>query len=157
MEVCFFSLKSEALDGALEFHEGKISSKNGVKVVMARLGKLYKKDVALSKFQALEAFEVYKRPSKLSISDYINEFEQCLNKVKTYSEDVSDSVLPYRILKHVNLKENKEQSIKATISDLSYDLMKDQLKKIFKKLSASSSNTIPLPGDTVTKHKKLIS
>ena len=83
MEVCFFSLKSEVLDGALEFHEGKI-------------------------FQALEAFEVYKRPSKLSISDYINEFEQCLNKVKTYSEDVSDSVLAYRILKHVNLKENKE-------------------------------------------------
>ena len=42
--------------------------------------------------------------------------------------------------------------IKATISDSSYGLIKDQLiKKIFSDLSASSSNTVPLPGDTIIK------
>ena len=65
-----------------------------------------------------------------------------------------DSVLTHRLLKNARLKQRREQLIKATISDLSYDLMKDQPKKIFSDLSVSSSNTVPLPGDTIIKTKQ---
>ena len=47
---------------------------------MAKLDKLYKKDDAISKFQAWETFETYKRPSKLPIPEYINEFENDLTR-----------------------------------------------------------------------------
>ena len=47
---------------------------------MAKLDKLYKKDDTLFKFQALEAFQTYKRPSNLSIPEYINEFEKRLKR-----------------------------------------------------------------------------
>ena len=89
----FLSLEGEALYPALELYEKEIGRKNGVEIIMAQLDKLCKKDDALSKFQALEAFGTYKRPSKLSIPEYINEFGKCLNKVKIYGGDKSESVL----------------------------------------------------------------
>ena len=55
----FLSLEDEPLDAALELREDEISSKGTVKIIIARLDKLYKKDDALFKFLALEAFEMY--------------------------------------------------------------------------------------------------
>ena len=43
----FLSLEGEALDAALELDEEDIGSENGVKLIMARLDKLYKKDDTL--------------------------------------------------------------------------------------------------------------
>ena len=65
----------------------------------------------------LKTFETYKRPSNLSIPEYINEFEKLLTSKN----------LRWRLLKNVNLKRSKGQLIKATLSDLNYVLMKDQL------------------------------
>ena len=58
------------------------NSKDRVKKIMAKLDKLYKKDDAISKFQSLATFETYKRPSKLSVPEYINQFQKRFNKVK---------------------------------------------------------------------------
>ena len=82
--VIFLSLNWEVFDAALELEEEVISGKDGVKSIMARLDKIYKKDDTLSKFHALEYFETYKRPSTLSIPEYINECEKRLHKVKNY-------------------------------------------------------------------------
>ena len=41
--------------------------------------------------------------------------------------------------------------IKVKISYLNYSLIKYQLKKILSDLSASSTNIVPLPGETVLK------
>ena len=78
----FISLHGEALDAALELEEEVISGKDGVKSIMARLDKLYKKDDTLPKFPAVESFETYKRPSTLYILELINEFEKRLHKLK---------------------------------------------------------------------------
>ena len=63
----FISLNGEALDAALKLEEEVISGNDGVKSIMARLDKLYKKDDTLPKFSAVESFETYKRPSTLYI------------------------------------------------------------------------------------------
>ena len=147
----FLSLSGEALDAALELEEEVISCKDGVKSIMPGLDKLYKKDDTLSKFNALESFRTYKQPSTLSIPEYINEFEKSLCKVKNYGAEMSDNILAYSLLKNANVKQSKEQLIKATISDLRYNLMKEQLKKIFSDLLSSSTNTLPLPGEVTVK------
>ena len=49
---------------------------------------------------------------------------------------MSDDILAYRLLKSADLSEQHEQLAKATVSDLKYDLMKDQLQRIFGDLSA---------------------
>ena len=64
---------------------------------------------------------------------------------------MSDNILAYSLLKNANVKQSKEQLIKATISDLRYNLMKEQLKKIFSDLLSSSTNTLPLPGEVTVK------
>ena len=147
----FLSLNGEALDPAFELKEEVINGKDGVKSIMPCLDKLYKKDDTLVKFLAMESFETYKRPSTLSIPEYINEFNKCLHKVKNYGAGMLDDILSYHLLKNANLKQIKEQLITATISDLCYNLMKKQLKKIFSDLSSSGTNMIPLPGEIIVK------
>ena len=93
----------------------------------------------------------HKRPSAVYIPNYINEFEKHLYRVKNYEADMSDNILAYRLMKNVNLKQSKEKLIKATINDLGYNLMKKQLKKIFRDLSSSSNNTLPLTKEVTVK------
>ena len=64
---------------------------------------------------------------------------------------MSDDILAYPLLKNANLKQGKEQPIKVTINDLCYNLMKEQLKKIFSDLSSSSTNMLPLPWEVTVK------
>ena len=51
----FLSLEGEAQDAVLELGEGDISSETGVKNIIDRLDKCFKKDETLQKYQALEA------------------------------------------------------------------------------------------------------
>ena len=83
----FFSLEGEAQNAALELEVNAISSKDGVKIILTRLDKLYKKYDTLSKFKALDVFNI-------SIIEYINEFEKHLYK-KNYDVQMSDDVLAY--------------------------------------------------------------
>ena len=138
----FLLLNGEALEAALESEGEVISGKDEVKSIMARLEKRYKKVDILYKFHVLESFKTYKQPSTLSIK-YINEFEKPLHKFKNYGAEMSDDILAYRLLKNANLQRSKEQLIKATISEIHYNLMKEQSKKIFSDLSCSSTNMLP--------------
>ena len=71
----FLVLEGEAQDAVLELETDKISSATGVKEIITRLDALYLKDKTQSAFEALEAFEGYRRPNGLSITDFCNEFE----------------------------------------------------------------------------------
>ena len=125
------SLENEALDAVLEIDEGDISGDHGVDIIIERLDRIYKKDETLENYRALEAFETFKRPNDMNICAYLNHFEKLYNKIKTYGTQMSDNLLAYRLLKSANLPELHEQMVKGTITDLKYDLMKDQLKKMF--------------------------
>ena len=133
------SLENEALDAVLELDDEDIGKDNGVDVIIDRLNKLFKKDSTITKYQTLEAFETFKRPSTMSIQAFLNEFDKRLFKTKSFGTEMSDDILAYRLLKAANLSNHHEELIKATIPDLKYDLMKDQLKKTF----SDASRQIP--------------
>ena len=67
----------------------------------------------------------------MSMADYIIEFERLLSKTKHYCTVMSSDILAYRLLKSANVSEQHEQLARATIKGLTYDQMKEQLKKIF--------------------------
>ena len=48
-----------------------------------------------------------------------------------YGSSMSSDILPYRLLKSVNLEDTQEQLISAIVKELTYDAMHLQLKKIF--------------------------
>ena len=76
----------------------------------------------------------------MTISDFINEFERLLNITKQYGSNMLSAILAYRLLKAANISEYYEQLTRATISDLNYDVMKTQLKKIFGNNPSSCSS-----------------
>ena len=124
-------MEGEAQEAVLELDEALITSDDGVKHITKRLDSLFKKNELLKKYEALEAFENYKRSNSTSVQEFLNEFTQRYNKTKSYGTTMSEDILAYRLLKSANLSEQNEQLAKATASDLKFDVMKDQLKKIF--------------------------
>ena len=125
------SLEGEGQDAVLEIPENDISSENDVNVIINRLNRLCKKDSTVTKYQALEAFEVFRWSCDMSIQSFLNDFEKRLYQTKSYSAKMSEAILGYRLLKSANLSNEHKQLIKATLPELQYDSMKDQLKKIF--------------------------
>lgn len=61
--------------------------------------------------------------------------------------------LTYCFRKNAKLKQSKEYLSKATIIDLRYNFIQEQLKKI-SGLSSSSTNTLALPGEITVKTKQ---
>ena len=95
----FLVLEGEAQDAVLELGTEKVTGATGVKEILTCLDKLYLKDKTQSAFEALEAFEGYKRPNDLSMTDFCNEFQRLYNKTKSYGTTLSDNVLAFRVLK----------------------------------------------------------
>ena len=106
------SLDDKPPDSVLEIDEEDIAKENGVDVVIFRE-------------------TISERPASMSIQVCLNEFDKRLYKMKSYGTVQSDNILAYRLLKSAHLSNNQEELIKATILELEYHLMKDQLKKTF--------------------------
>ena len=138
----FLALEDDAQDAVLELDPAKIKAKDGVDEIISCLDSLFKKDKTQCAFEALEAFEGYKRPKDLPMADFCNEFERLYNRTKTYGTTLSEDVLAFRLLKAANLPSHQEQLAKATITELKLNTMKAQLKKIFGLGSESRSDGI---------------
>ena len=77
------------------------------------------------------------------MTDFINEFERMYHKLKQHKMELPDGVLAYRLLKSAHLSERHEQLARVTLTELTYDNMKGQLK-IFGD-SASLKNVSHMP------------
>ena len=135
----FLTLEGRSREAVLELDVSKISAKDGVKTIIEKLDSLYLKDKTQSAFEAYDSFEKFRRPSEMTINEYINQFERLKAKTESYKTQLSTDVLAYRLLKSANLSEAHEQLARATITDLTYDAMKAQLKKIFSHGEKSTS------------------
>ena len=124
----------------MKLEPNQITDKKGVKIIIDRLNKIYKKDELTQKYNALEVFETYRKQLNLTIRDFLTEFEKRHHKNKSYGTTISDNVLAYRILKAANLPTRDEQLVKATITELKYDSVKLKLIKIF-----SDNSDVPTP------------
>lgn len=109
----------------------ELTGEEGAKKVTDYLDKLFQKDKLKTEFEMYEEFEQYKRPYDLKMSEYINEFERRWKKTNSKGTQLSQNVLAYRLLKSANLTEENERLLKATVKEMTYDGVKDQLKKIF--------------------------
>ena len=72
------SLEGEALDAVLEIDDEVVAKENGLDAIIERLNRLFKRDSTITKYQALEAFVTFRRPSSTSIQAFLNEFDKRL-------------------------------------------------------------------------------
>ena len=133
------TLQKEAQEAALQVTIDQLNSANGVKAIIDELYKIYKKNDTLQKYEILDSFESYKRDAKTSMHQYIFEFEKWMNKAKSNGANWSEDLLAYRVLKNSNLSEAHEQLVKATVTELKYNEVKEKLSSVF------CESTSPLP------------
>ena len=136
----FLTLEGKAKEAALELDVAKISSDTGVAELLKKLDELYLADKVQTAYEAYDAFEKFHRPAEMSMSNFIIEFERLLNKTKHYGTIMSSDILAYRLLKSANVSEHHQELARATVKELTYDEMKDKLKKIFGQRSASEES-----------------
>ena len=65
------SLEDEVLDAVLELDDEDITKENGVDDMTELLNRLFKKGFTITKYQALEAFETFRRSASMSIQERI--------------------------------------------------------------------------------------
>ena len=114
-----------------------MNSHDGVDILLCKLKSLFAKDINQAAFIAYDKSEMFKRPANMNIVDFINEFERLYNNIKKYDMELPTGVLAYRLLKSVDISEDKQQLARATMSSFTYDDMRKQLKAIYDNLSTN--------------------
>ena len=129
--LVLLSLEGEAQEAALRVKTDDLTKYDGLKKIIAELDIIYKKDVTINKYNAIEKFESYRRPADVNIRKYLLEFQRRMDKTTELGTEWGDDILAYRLLKNANLSEQNEQLAKATIETLTYEKVKEKLKSIF--------------------------
>ena len=124
-------LTGEAKQVIRNLNIDKLTCDDGIRNITETLDKMYLKDESILAYEAYETFEKFIRHTDMSMNDFVNKFEDFYSKAKNYKMEILDGVLAYRLLNNANLSEDHKQLIKATMIEMSYKSMKDQLKKVF--------------------------
>ena len=139
----FLSLQGQARETVRQnVSAAVLKTANGLKQVFACLDKIYLKDSTCQAYEAYEEFERFVRPADMKISDYIIKFEQLYNKAKNHQMTVSDGAVAYRLLNSAGLSENNKQLVRATVSEMKYETMKNQLTKVFTNTCSTANSEV---------------
>ena len=121
-----------------------LNSEHGVDILVNNLKSLFAKNINQAPYLAYDKYETFKRPTDMSMIDFIN--------IK-YEMELPTGVLAYRLLKSVEISEDKQQLARATLTSFLYECMKRQLKAIYDNLSQEISS-LPLKVEPVFKSKR---
>ena len=67
----------------------------------------------------------------MNVSNYIIEFEHLYNKIKKFDVALPDDILACKFLNNANISKQCEQLVCATVFELKYENVKNQIKKVF--------------------------
>ena len=98
--------EGKATETILNLDIKEIKAKNGVENIFKALNKLYLKGKLQMAYETFDAFEKLCRTKKMSVKEYINEFEHLLNKTKKYGSSMSSDILACRLLKSARIPRN---------------------------------------------------
>ena len=143
--ILFRTLSGKAKDTALKLGVDKIGSDNGVKLIIDELDKLFLADKNTRMFEVLEKFEQYKRPTDVSIPQFISEFQDLQSRVEEFKITYPTEVLGFKVLQAASLTNEQERIVKATIAtgSFNFDSVIDQIKKVCGSYS-NESNELPI-------------
>ena len=141
--IVFRSLYGRAKTAALELTVDQVGSKDGLKLILDKLGKIYLPEENLRICVVLEKFETFKRRPNMNMADFILDFEHLYSQVKEKGIQYPDGVLAYRVMKASNISNFHEQLLRSTVAtgSWSYQSVLDQLKKIFNDISIVQSGS----------------
>ena len=86
---------------------------------------------ALRHTRPMKLLKKFVRPWGMNISEYVIKFEQLYFKARFFHMEILDGVWAYRLLNSANPTNEQKLLVKAAVSKIDYQIIKDQLKKVF--------------------------
>ena len=87
-------------------------------------------DMNKEKFKAYRDIRNYKRQKSQPIQDFLLEYDKRIRRLGEFGIDLPQEVLAFEILDSSNLTTEQESMANATVKELTYNEMKDQIRKI---------------------------
>lgn len=122
--VVYLSLSTKIRQACSALTKDELNTDDGLQIITQKLKELYSVTEDQAMFNSYEKFETFQRPKDMTISDYINKFEQLHQKLVSFKIELPSAVLAYQLLKNANLPKSTRDLIRATVLTLTYDAMK---------------------------------
>ena len=134
-EMVILTLEPRAQEVALKINKEKLRTQNddGMKELIKTLDKYYKGDENQQVFTLCDEFENCMRQSNEEVSEFVNRWENLVEKLKTLGVTYSDPALAYKLIVKANIDPVSTRIIRSTIKDLTLSSMKETILKVFDK------------------------
>ena len=129
--VIHLSLTGKARQASSELTEAELVGTGAVKILLAKLDRVFAQDKNWKCFNAYLAFEDYRREPEVSIDDYLCEFDRRYHKLTECDVKLPSAIIACRLLKSCNLSDVHFQLALSTTSEMSFESMRATLKKLF--------------------------
>ena len=117
-----------------------VECEQGLDNVIKALDGLFKKDKTELAYQAYENFENFRRQDDQKMFDFLHDFDRLLKTTENHGTTMSKDLIAYRLLKAANLSETQQHIIRATVTEFTYDQVKEAIKKIFGNKSSNDES-----------------
>ena len=148
--ILFESLEGKQRQTVLsELSVKDIASDDGVQNIVKTLSFFYSGNETQNGFTAIDNLLNYKRPTNLSLDEFIVEFNLIINKVRASGAVLSESMLGYTLLNAANLSEDRRSMVRATCNEITYKTVKSQIEKVG--IGSIAGNSSKYASDTKVK------
>ena len=127
----WISLTGKAKEVVQDMAKEDIKAADGLTKMMDQLDKIFKIDDNQAAYISYQEFETFRRPSDMSLQDYVVKFESLNSSIKRHDMNLPDGVLAYRFLHSANLQPDKMNLCRATINEFKYEEMKKKVLSLF--------------------------
>ena len=138
------ALKGRAKEAVHSLKPDDLNVDEGLDLVIAKLDEVFLKDKNTRAYLKFQEFYGYKRLSGETIDAYIVKFEQLYQDLTEFNMVVPSEIKACFLLMGCNISDDVEKLARATSADLTYDNVKDQIKKICG-MSSSANNGAAAP------------
>ena len=125
------SLTGRARSATSELSVNDLKGDDAMKLVIAKLDRVFALDKNWKCFHAYLNFENLSRGSECSVDEYLSEFDRRYHKLKECEVTLPDAVLACRLLKSCALSDVHFQLALSTTAVLTFENMRATLKKLF--------------------------
>ena len=139
----YLLLSGRARECVRDLKPEEIGAEDGVKKIIDKLDTLFEKDVNTQTYLAFKEFYDYRRPSGVSITEFLVHYEYLYHKLARYEVTLPEGVKAFFVLNAANISEENEKLARATCGVMTYANMKACIQKIFGDPSGDGHGNAP--------------
>ena len=137
----FLSLSLTVRESVRSLKMADLAKEAGAQLLLDTLDSIYKTDENTRAFLTFKEFYSFRRPSGMSICDFLSRYEFLYNKLIKYKIVLPEGVQCFFLLTASNISEDNEKIARTTCADLTYNAMKETIKKLFGDMHSSEGCT----------------